>query len=303
MGDHDQRGGAARRGAAPASRPPRRRGGWWARRAPRRSWSPSSSAASEQRRRSPPDSPSTARSRVTPASSSSTISRVRGSAAHSWSARPASTASRTEWVSTSASRWCRKPIEQPAGRRHPAGVGRLLAASSPRAAWSCRRRCGRRCRSARPRRRRARRRSSSGRTPYAFETRSRLSEVRPSGPPRHSGSRARARRRPARWPRGRRAGRRPAARSATARAWSRGLAQEQHVGPEPDTQPAQRALGLAARDQLAELGSQVERGRLEVVVQRRGRGGRVAGRQRGDDAPRSSRASAGASGNISSKRR
>ena len=43
----------------------------------------------------------------TPASSTSTTSRVAGSAAHSWSALPPSTASRTVWESTSSSPWWR----------------------------------------------------------------------------------------------------------------------------------------------------------------------------------------------------
>ncbi len=72
-----------------------------------RSWRESSSAASAQRRRSPPESPTTARSSVTPASSSSTTWRVVASAAHSWSSRPPSTASRTLWLSTSSSPWWR----------------------------------------------------------------------------------------------------------------------------------------------------------------------------------------------------
>ena len=189
--------------------------------------------------------------------------------------------------------------QQPA---RPATPGRSRAApgrSSPRAAWSCRRRCGRRRRSARPRRRRARRRSSSGRTPYAFETRSRLSEVRPSEPV------TRARVAPATG---------PLATSTTGRSSScepvgqgpgvvAGLAQEQHRRPRAGHQPAQRALGLAAGDQVAELGPQVEGGRLEVVVERGGEVVGVAGRQRGERRPRSSRAWSGASGNISSKRR
>ena len=57
MGDHDQRRRTARPGARPARRPPRRRGGWSARRGRPGRASSSSSAASEQRRRSPPESP------------------------------------------------------------------------------------------------------------------------------------------------------------------------------------------------------------------------------------------------------
>ncbi len=74
-----------------------------------RSCSPSSRRASEQRRRSPPDRPSTSRSSDTPASRTSTTSRVVESAAHSWSARPCSTSSRTVACGTRSSPWVRKP--------------------------------------------------------------------------------------------------------------------------------------------------------------------------------------------------
>ena len=123
-----------------------------------RSWSPSSSAASEQRRRSPPDSPTTARSSVTPASSSSTTSRhagvggplVVGPAAEH---RLADGVGVDELVAlVEVADRAARAAARPARCRAPRGR------SSPRAGWSCRRRCGRRCRSARPRRCRARRR-------------------------------------------------------------------------------------------------------------------------------------------------
>ena len=125
VGDHDQRRrrGATRCSASQATASTSR---WLVGSSSTiRSWSPSSSAASEQRRRSPPESPATARSRETPASSTSTTSRVRGSAAHSWSARPPSTASRTVWVSSSVVALVEVADVQAAAARDPAGVGLL----------------------------------------------------------------------------------------------------------------------------------------------------------------------------------
>ena len=235
-------------------------------------------AASEQRRRSPPDSPSTARSSATPASSSSTTSRVAASAAHSWSACPPSTASRTVWrvvevvALVRGSRPC-----SPRVRDDPPAVGLLAAGqhlqqrglavavaaddADPLARADAE----------------ARRRSSSGRTPYALETRSRLTRLaisvvhhvrrRRPGPCADeydapvAGRRSSGRRRPRARGRRTRTGTRRSARSRTpARAGRR----------------RRRRSTISAR----EVGPQVERGLLEVVVQRRGRAARVAAAQR-----------------------
>ena len=235
---------------------------------------------------------------MTPASSSSTISRVRGSAAHSWSARPASTASRTVWVSTSASCWCRKPTQQPAGPRDPAGVAAPPGRSSPRAAWSCRRRCGRRRRSARPRRRRARPPRAAGgrRTPWRPVSRLRRLAIRVAT------GRDVGARRPGRWRPARRAGRRQEGVGQGARVVAASQ-RNTHRRARAGDHAAQRALGLAAGDQVAELRAQVERGGLEVVVER---GGEPVGRrrpQRGEHVGGLAGRRRARRGNISSNRR
>ena len=57
---------------------------------------------------------------------------------------------------------------------------------------------------------------------------------------------------------------------ATARAWSADSQRNTQVGPDPDTQPAQRAGVDALDDQLRQVGPQVAGRLLEVVVQGRG---------------------------------
>ena len=166
VGDDDQRATAGRRGAA-ASQATASTSRWLVGSSSTiRSWSPSSSAASAQRRRSPPESPSDG------AVERDAGEQLLDDLAHAWSRRPTrgrprppSTASRTRVgvdelvalveVADLDARGCARPGRRRAPR----------ARSSPRAGWSCRRRCGRRCRSARPREMPSETSSSSGRTP------------------------------------------------------------------------------------------------------------------------------------------
>ena len=120
----DGRGDA---GGRPARRPPRRRGGWSARRARpgrgrRAAARPASSAAARRR-----TARATARSRATPASSTSTTSRVRGSAAHSWSDVPAEHRLADGVGVDELVALVEVADQQPALPRDPAGVGLLEA--------------------------------------------------------------------------------------------------------------------------------------------------------------------------------
>ena len=163
--------------------------------------------------------------------------------------------------------------------RRPAAPGR----SSPAAAWSCRRRCGRRCRRARRPPTPSETSVSSGRTPYALETRSRLTRLAigsttcapATGPCATSTTR---------WSSA--AVSAPGDRCAHGRPDSHRNTQ---VGPDPDTSPRRAPASTPSTISRARSGRRSQRGLLEVVVQRRGQPAYVAAGERGDDLVRRTR--------------
>ena len=150
VGDHDQRARAGRRRWS-ASQATASTSRWLVgSSSTTRSWSPSSSAASEQRRRSPPDSPSDGA--VEGDAGQQHLDDLAGARVGG----PLVVGAAAEHRLADAC-GCRRGRRPGGGSRSaaraPARPGRSRAPpgrSSPRAAWSCRRRCGRRCRSARP---------------------------------------------------------------------------------------------------------------------------------------------------------
>ncbi len=89
-----------------------------------------------------------------PPSRCSTTSRVSGSAAHTWSGRPPTMTSRTEVPRIEVVGLPQIAHRQSGGVGDATRIGHAAPRSALAAAWSCRRRCGRRRRSHRPRRRR-----------------------------------------------------------------------------------------------------------------------------------------------------
>ena len=165
VGDDDQRGRPRRPGGRPARRRPRRRGGWWARRG---------RSGRGRRAAARPASSGGARRRTGRATGAvegdageqllDDLARARvggplvvGPAAEHRLAHGVGVDELVALVEV-ADRAARGAA-RPGRRRAP------RARSSPRAGWSCRRRCGRRCRSARRRATPSETSLSSGRTP------------------------------------------------------------------------------------------------------------------------------------------
>ena len=238
-----------------------------------RSWVPRSSAASEHRRRSPPDRPTTARSRVTPGQQhldDLAGARVGGPLV----VGPVGEHRLADGVGVLEGVALVQVADlEAAGPRHPAGVGLLqpghhleqrglaVAVAADDADPLPRRDAERDLGQQRADAVRLRHplqvdevRHQPGSTtwapgagPYAVSTVSCPAPIRPP---------------------------------ATARAWSPDSQQEDAGRARPGDHAAQRTLGLTALDQVPEVGAEVDRGRLQVVVQRRGqRGGRPGGQR------------------------